>query len=226
MKLLKILFTQSLFIIIFYLPASAQNDNSVLTRIMAKTAKIYDNYPIEKVYLHFDKPYYALGDTVWLKAYLTIDHHQPSTLSKIIYVDVLGPRDSLIQSLKLHVKNSVAWSQIVLSQFVFKKGNYRVVAYTNWMNNAGPAYFFNKNITIGDIINNNNLSTQISLKSAIVNKQPKVYAGIFYKDDEGNPYGDKKVSWTVLKDGESIAKGKAVTDKNGFADISFINLKN
>ena len=47
-------------------------------------------YPIEKVYLHFDKPYYAVGDTIWFKAYLTIDRHQPSPLSKIIYVDVLG----------------------------------------------------------------------------------------------------------------------------------------
>src|SRR5580698_4725837 len=27
-------------------------------------------YPGEKAYLQFDKPYYALGDTIWFKAYL------------------------------------------------------------------------------------------------------------------------------------------------------------
>jgi hypothetical protein len=225
MKFLKVLLTQSIFIIAFYLPAAAQNDISVLNHIMANTAKIYTDNPIEKVYLHFDKPYYAIGDTIWFKAYLTVDHHQPSTLSKIVYVDVLAPHDSLVQSLKLQVKNTTAWSSIPLSQYTLKKGNYRVVAYTNWMNNSDPAYFFSKTITIGDAINNN-ISTQVSLKSAIINKLPKVTAGIYYKNDKGEPYSDKKVSWTVQKDDESIVKGKGVTDKNGFIEVSFANVKN
>ena len=99
------------------------------------------------------------------------------------------------------------------------------MAYTNWMNNAGLAYFFNKNITIGNAINND-LSTQISLKSSVVNKLQKYRPVYFIKMDDGNPYGDKKVSWTVQKEDETIAKGKGVTDKNGFLDISFINPKN
>jgi hypothetical protein len=225
MKLIKILLTQSLFIIICYLPASAQTDASVLTQIMTKTAKLYNNYPIEKVYLHFDKPYYAVGDTIWFKAYLTLDHHQPSVLSKIIYVDMVGPHDSVVTSLKLQVKNSVAWASIALSQYNYKKGNYHIVAYTNWMNNAGAAYFFNKNITIGNAINND-LYTQVSLKSAVINKQTRVTAGIYFKDIDGSPYANKKVSWSAQKEDESIAKGKGETDKNGFLSVSFINLKN
>ena len=224
MKLLRFLFLP-LFLLTAWIPATAQNDASALNTIMANTAKLYDANPIEKVYLHFDKPYYALGDTIWFKAYLTVNLHQPSPLSRIIYVDVLSPRDSLVQSLKLHVKNSVAWNSIVLSQYIYKKGNYRVVAYTNWMNNSDPGYFFNKNITIGDAISNP-ISTQVSLKNSIVNKQLKITAGIFYKDADGNPYSDKKVTWTVVKDYDDIIKGKGVTDKNGFIDISFINVKN
>ncbi|GAC1302308.1 MAG: TonB-dependent receptor plug domain-containing protein [Mucilaginibacter sp.] len=224
MKILKIAFTL-LTVSIFYLPASAQNDVSVLNRIMDKTAKLYNAYPIEKVYLHFDKPYYAVGDTIWFKAYLTIDHHQPSLLSKIIYVDILGARDSLVQSLRLQVKNGVAWSSIVLSPLNYKKGNYRVMAYTNWMNNNDPAYFFNKNIAIGDAINNN-ISTQISLKTSGENKNAKIAAGIYYKDDAGNPFVDKKVSWTIQKDDETIFKGKGITDKDGFISIGFTNIKN
>jgi hypothetical protein len=224
MKLIKVLFAQLLLVIVFYLPAFAQNDLSVLNKIMTKTAKVYDDIPIEKVYLHFDKPYYAVGDTIWLKAYLTIDYHKPSPLSKIVYVTILGPRDSLVQSLKLQVKNGVAWGNIALSQYSYKKGNYRVVAYTNWMNNSGPAYFFNKNITIGDVINST-VSTQISLKSTVVNKFSKISAGISYKDDDGKPYISKKVSWSVIKDDEPIIKGKGETDKNGFIDVSFINNK-
>jgi hypothetical protein len=225
MKLLKILLPLSLFIVICYLPAKAQTDASVLTQIMNKTAKLYNNYPLEKVYLHFDKPYYAVGDTIWFKAYLTLDHHQPSTLSKIIYVDVVGPHDSVTTSLRLQVKNSVAWASIPLSQYIYKKGNYHVVAYTNWMDNAGSAYFFNKNIAIGNAISND-LYTQVSLKSSVVNKQTKVTAGIIFKDIDGSPYGNKKVSWSAQKEDESIAKGRGETDKNGFLSLSFINLKN
>lgn len=196
-----------------------------MNKIMNKTAKLYENTPIERVYLHFDKPYYALGDTIWFKAYLTMDQHQPSPISKIIYVDLLTAKDSLVESLKIPVKNSVAWADIPISQYTYKKGNYRIVAYTNWMNNFSPEYFFNKNITIGDAVNNT-VSTQVSLKRSVLSKYTKISAGITYKDDEGKPYSEKKVSWTIEKDYDEIAKGKGVTDKNGYIDIGFANVKN
>ena len=225
MKILKVLFIPSLFLIFFHFNASAQSDTTVLNHILTKTAKIYNNFPIEKVYIHFDKPYYAVGDTIWFKAYLTVDQHQLSPLSKIMYVDILGPRDSLIEALKLQVKNGVAWGNFSLSQYSYKKGNYRVVAFTNWMNNGDPGYFFNKNITIGNAINND-LSTQVSLQSAAAGKAAKISARIFYKDEDGNPYSEKKVSWTVEKNYDELIKGKGITDKNGFINISFTNTKN
>ncbi|MCR8560584.1 carboxypeptidase-like regulatory domain-containing protein [Mucilaginibacter sp. BJC16-A38] len=224
MRFIKTILTLSIFSILFYSNASAQ-DGTVLNKIMTKTAKIYQDMPIERVYLHFDKPYYALGDTIWFKAYLTLDQHQPSQISKIIYVDLLTAKDSLVESLKIPVKNSVAWADIPISQYTYKKGNYRIVAYTNWMNNFGPEYFFNKNITIGDAINNS-VSTLVSLKRSVFPKYTKISAGISYKDDEGKPYSEKKVTWTIEKDYDEIAKGKGVTDKNGYIDIGFANVKN
>lgn len=224
-KFLRLLFTLSL---VFKLCCSivfAQDTTTVFNRMMANSGTLYYSHPIEKVYIHFDKPYYAVGDTIWFKAYLTADNHLPSTLSKIIYVDVIGPRDSLMQSLKLPVTNSVAWSFIPISQYNYKKGNYRIVAYTNWMNNADLGYFFNKTITIGDAINNN-LSTNIFLQRTTIDQTVKVSANICYKNDMGMPYGGKKVIWLAKKNDETIARGKVVTDKNGFANISFVNLKN
>ena len=93
------------------LTAAAQ-DSPVLNKVMTKTAKLYADMPVERVYLHFDKPYYAIGDTIWFKAYLTMDQHQPSGISKVIYVDLLTAKDSLVTSLKIPVKNSVAWADI------------------------------------------------------------------------------------------------------------------
>ena len=225
MKFLKVFFSFSIFIIAFSFKLSAQDDHSALNTIIAKTSKAYGDLPIERVYLHFDKPYYAVGDTIWFKTYLTVGQHIPSPFSKVIYVDILAPRDSVVQSFMLQAKNGLAWGSIPLSQYNYKKGNYRIVAYTNYMNNLGVSYFFNKNIVIGDAINNQ-VSTQVSLKRGMASKYTKITAGIYYRDNDGNPYVDKKISWTIDKEDESIAKGKGQTDKDGFIDISFINLKN
>ncbi len=225
MKLFRLFLILPAFIVLFYLPATAQNPDPVLTQIMTKSAKAYADIPVEKVYLHFDKPYYAVGDTIWFKAYVTYNQHLPSPISKIIYVDMITPHDSLVQTAKIQVKNGVAWGSFILSQYSYKKGNYRVVAYTNYMNNNGFSYFFNKEITIGDEVNNE-ISAQVALKSSQVNKVTKISAGIYYKDGDDSPYHDKKVSWAIQNDDETIAKGKGVTDKNGYVDINFINLKN
>jgi len=225
MKFFRFLFILPAIIFAFYTPVSAQNVDEVLNQVMTKSAKAYSDVPVEKVYLHFDKPYYAVGDTIWFKAYITYNLHELSPISKIVYVDIIAPHDSLVQAAKLQVKNGVAWGNFILSQNSYKKGNYRVVAYTNYMNNNGFSYFFNKNITIGDEVNNT-VSAQIALKSSVVNKLTKISAAIYYKDDDGNPYHDKKVSWAIQKDDESIANGKGITDKNGLVSISFINSKN
>ncbi len=224
MKLFKVLLIQSVLLLLLNFSASAQSDTAVLNHIMRKTTKLATDYPIEKVYLHLDKPYYAAGDTIWFKAYLTVDHHQLSNLSRVINVLLMSSRDSLIESLKLQVKNGVAWGSIPLPSTSVKKGNYRIIGYTNWMNNNDLRYFFNKIIPVGDAINND-VATQVNLKSSIANKLTKISAGVTYKDGNGAPYVQKRVSWTVEKDDETIAKGKGETDKNGFIDISFINTK-
>ena len=205
--------------------AHAQEADQVLNHIITKTTKIYTDHPNEKVYLHFDKPYYAVGDTIWFKAYLTLGQHEPSPLSKIIYIAVLNARDSVMNTLQLQVKNSVAWSDIPLSQYSYTKGNYHIIAYTNWMDNNDPAYFFSKTITIGDAINNK-LSTQINLTGSFTGKTQKILAQVAFKNDQGVPLADKRVNWSIEKDGETIIKGKGIqTDKSGLAKIDIINTK-
>ncbi len=91
MRFLKVFFSFSIFIISFSFQASAQDDHSALNTIIAKTSKAYSDLPVERVYMHFDKPYYAVGDTIWFKAYLTVGLHVPSPFSKVIYVDIMAP---------------------------------------------------------------------------------------------------------------------------------------
>lgn len=195
-----------------------QRDSVDLNTIITKSIKFTNDYPIEKVYVHFDKPYYAAGDTIWLKAYVTVDQHVPSTMSKIVYLDMYNAQDSLMAALKLPVVNGSAVGQIALSTDDYKQGNYRLRAYTTWMLNFDPAYLFTKIITIGNPVNND-VRTQITF-SETKGAQPTVNTRIQYKDAEGKAYAGKKISWTVESGHEDVAKGKGETDQNGFINIS------
>jgi hypothetical protein len=206
-------------VFIAFFPASAQLRDSVdLNTIIAKSVKYTNDYPIEKVYIHFDKPYYAVGDTMWMKAYVTVDEHVPSTMSKIVYVDIYNDQDSLMTAVKLPVTNGIAIGQIPLSVESYKQGNYRLRGYTTWMLNFDAAYLFNKIITIGNPVNNDVL-TQISFSES-KGAQPTISTRIQYKDADGKPYANSRVSWTVESGHEDVTKGKGTTDASGYLSIN------
>ena len=146
---------------------------------------------MEKVFLHFDKPYYALGDTIWVKAYVTIDLHVPSSLSKIMYIDFTDEQNVLVAELKLQLINGTANSFLPLPAKDLKPGNYHVRAYTRWMRNFDQDYFFNKTISIGSS-QSEQVIPRIAFKNTITDKISKINASVIYKDQDGKPYANIK----------------------------------
>jgi hypothetical protein len=199
----------------FSLTAMAQQDSIPINTLIEKTAKYSASFPIEKVYLHLDKPYYAAGDTIWLKAYVTVEKHQPSGLSGIVYVDLLNSQDSVVSGLRLKVVNGFANGNITLDGETFKQGAYRIRAYTKWMSNFEPEYFYDRTINVGNAIDNK-VNTFISYRSSGRKGGPiKLNANIIYKSPSGEIYADKKVNWQLVRNGDAISKGKGTTDNNG-----------
>ncbi|MES2808990.1 MAG: carboxypeptidase regulatory-like domain-containing protein [Bacteroidota bacterium] len=214
------------------IPAFAQNDTVGVKSIVDKTIKYNADFPLEKVYVHFDKPYYAAGDTIWFKAYLTSDmlatedmtknRHLPSQISKIVYVDILTAKDSLVQSLKLPVSDGVAAGDILLYKNIYKQGNYHIRAYTNWMRNFDAEYFFNKTIPIGTLVDRTVFST-ITMAGQFKDDKIKVDAVIHYYTADGRDYAGRKVSWKVQNSEfeDNLGKGKGTTDSKGNLTVSF-----
>jgi len=208
--------------------AFAQSDSVALTTVISKVSKYSASYPVEKVYLHFDKPYYAVGDTIWFKAYVTVQEHMLSGISKIVYVDLITNRDSIVKSLRLPVVNGIAAGDIVLPQLTFQEGNYHIRAYTNWMRNFDDAYFFTKNIMIGNTVDEKNpVNTHVNFTNTETNAGAEnITAKVMYKDQDGVPYINRKVSWKVVADDEStVDKGKGETDGNGMLTVTFSSNK-
>ena len=82
--------------------AFVQRDNDPLEKLVNAMHKWTESVPQEKVYIHMDKPYYALGDIIWFKAYVTIgSRHQLSAISGALYVDLINEKDSIASALKL-----------------------------------------------------------------------------------------------------------------------------
>jgi hypothetical protein len=224
MNLRKFLFVLITSVTILHLSASAQRDSIPLATIIAKTSKLTNDHPTEKVYIHFDKPYYAVNDTIWFRAYVTIDLHQLSTLSKILYVDLTNEQGQLVNEIKLQLVNGMAGGYIPLTPDATKRGNYRIRAYTRWMRNSDQAYFFNRTITIGS--NEQGLVIpHITFSNSISEKTAKINAVVVYKDQDGNPYGNKKVTWKATNDDGTITKGKGETDPSGKLNITFTSEK-
>jgi len=119
-----------------------------LQKVIDGFKKYLEEVPQEKVYLHFDRPYYTSGETIWLKAYLTAGAlHEPSPFSNTIYVELLDQKHSIVKEFKLLAVDGSAPGHIDLPDSL-SSGNYLVRAYTNWMRNAGEDYFFHRSIKI------------------------------------------------------------------------------
>ncbi|MGY4383788.1 hypothetical protein ACVWYN_000807 [Pedobacter sp. UYP24] len=203
----------------------AQQDSIALENIVAKSKRLSDEHPTEKVYLHFDKPYYSVGDTIWFKAYLTMEQNMPSLLSKVIYVDVINTRDSLVQTIKLPVANSVATGNIPLNPRLYQQGNYYIKAYTFWMLNDAQDFFFTKTIPIGETINKQ-LITKFSYKTQQTEKNQTIDALIQFKNKENVVQAGKPVNWKVTSNFDIVNKGKGTTDQNGILKVKIESRKN
>lgn len=219
MRIFKYLFAFVAFTVLSTQFAFSQPDTISINSIVEKAQKLTEGRPLEKVHVHFDKPYYAVGDTIWFKAYVTSNLNMPSQLSKVVYVDVANSRDSLIETVRLPMKNSVAAGHLVLAPMNYKQGNYHFRAYTRWMLNFADAYFFNKTISIGNT-QNKQLSTHITMKGENTDKGPHITARVQFKDQDGKPYVNRRVNWRILSNFTNLAKGRGNTDDKGYLTVS------
>jgi hypothetical protein len=96
----------------------------------------------EQLFLHLDRPAYVAGETLWLKAY-AVDgtYHRPLAMSKVAYVEVLDAAQRPVLQAKIALAQAMGQGSFELPTEL-ATGRYVVRAYTNWMKNAGPDFYF------------------------------------------------------------------------------------
>lgn len=209
------------FVSIFSVSLALANDDPFTTFL--NKLKLYTHkYAQEKVYLHLDKPYYAIGDNIWFKAYVVNSATQePSTISKILYVELINEKDSIAQQLKLPLNSGITWGDFKLTDSL-KEGNYRIRSYTQWMRNAGTAFFYDKTIKIGNSWANK-VFTKATNTVSTQNNEEEIKSVIRFTDKQDMPYANCNVSYEVKYSSKNLTRGKGVTNANGELSINFVN---
>lgn len=134
--------------------------------VMEHYQQVREKAPREKLYLQFDKSIYAVGDTIWFKAYLVEAYFNTySPISGVIYVELVKPDGEVLQTIALPTNLGLTWAGVALKEQLYPPGNYTFRAYTNWMQNFGDTYIFKKDIRILDINSEMSASSQLSINT-------------------------------------------------------------
>ena len=101
--------------------------------------------PQEKAYIKTDRDFYISGETIWFKAFATLNNN-PTILSKILYVELINGEGILVDKKMLKLVRGSSHS-VFDTKGSFSSGEYTVRAYTLWMLNF-PDFIFEKKLLL------------------------------------------------------------------------------
>ncbi|MCR6641212.1 MAG: hypothetical protein NVV82_19995 [Sporocytophaga sp.] len=129
-----------------YNDAFAQSDT--LISIVNNLKTYSENHFQEKIFVHIDRGVYMTGETLWFKIYLVnAKNLKPADLSKVAYVEILDDTYKPVCQKKISLIGGEGAGVIDLTNGL-KSGNYTFRAYTNWMRNYSPEFFFHQSIKV------------------------------------------------------------------------------
>jgi TonB-dependent SusC/RagA subfamily outer membrane receptor len=147
------------------------NNDLRIEKIEYALENFSENFFQQKVYLHLDKPYYEYGDIIWIKAYLVNAlSHLPDKHSTNLYVDLINPAKTVVETKRFRLKDGFAKGDFMIRD-TMPEGLYQIRAYTNWMRNLGPDFYFSKNIPITNPVYKTHLSRSDSKKNKRILKR-------------------------------------------------------
>ncbi len=92
--------------------------------------------PQEEIFVHMDNTSYYLGDTIYYKVYMRLSNGRPSTLSGMLYAELLNQDGYLVERQKVEMTQGQGYGSFVLADSLYG-GYYELRAYTRWQLNWG-----------------------------------------------------------------------------------------
>ncbi|MEI9958132.1 MAG: hypothetical protein WDM90_17915 [Ferruginibacter sp.] len=137
-------------------------------QVIENTINSYgQNFPQEKIHIHFDKESYLPGETIWFKAYV-FEEYQPSSRSTNFYASLYDADGKLIQQQLCPIFDGTASGHFQIPDSLQSR-QLICRAYTAWMLNFDTSFLFTKAIRL---INND-------AKDAVIKKDKTVSLQFF-----------------------------------------------
>jgi len=115
---------------------------------LSRFAEYREKALTEKIYAHIDRDFYLTGETLWFKLYAADGClHRPLDISKVAYVELLGTDGEPVLQAKILMEEGRGHGSLFLPASL-ATGNYRFRAYTHWMKNFPPGFFYHQVISI------------------------------------------------------------------------------
>ncbi len=154
-------------IVLLLLTCSVQTIYSQKNKNKSGYIDAYNFTPKENIFVHYNTSILFAGEYLYYKIYcINATLNQLSKLSKVAYIELINEDKQQIFRHKISLKNGLGQGDFFISTTI-PSGNYKIIAYTQWMKNGGKNYFYKDDISIlnpylvnqKEIIDTNNVST-------------------------------------------------------------------
>ena len=171
--------------------------------------------PSEKIFLHADRTNYALGDTIWFKAYLWYGFDQvPDTISGILYVDLIDAEGRVALKRRLLIKNGTSNGEFSLDTTI-ASGLYSLRAYTRLMRDINTYEPFYQTVKISPVKQKFQFECTPVILKQIRNDSLKIVFRFFETDAAGNLNKNlnHRISYS-FKIGDQLIKKDSILAEN------------
>lgn len=169
----------------------------------------------EKMYVHIDRQFYLVGETVWFKAYdVEGSTNQYMNLSKVGYLEILDKENNSVAQTKFGMVSGKGNGSMIIPSTV-PSGNYKIRAYTNWMKNFDAGYFFETNVSI--------VNPFVAFDPDPDKEKPVTYDVQFFPEGGNLVEGlTSKVGFRAIdSEGKGIDFSGEIVDQNNNSIVSF-----
>jgi len=201
------------------------DDNDFIRSLKNKLQTFVETRSPERVYLHFDKPFYKPSETIWFQAYLRQEKDlKASRKSDILHVELINPKGNVEKEIQIIAKKGVASGDFELSEDA-AGGIYKIRAYTNWQKNDETNFIFEKEFQVQKVILPR-LKMKLDFEKDAYGAGDKSTADLELNSLKNQPLMNYDFDYVVSLKGKKILSKKGKTNSEGKAKVNFDLPKN
>ncbi|UTW62847.1 hypothetical protein KFE98_01430 [bacterium SCSIO 12741] len=218
---IRLLAFTSLFALGAFIPSTPDpSEFTFINTLMEKLDLKSQEFPEDKVYLHFDKTMYQPGEDIWFSVYLLNgSDFSASDRSDVLHVELIAPNGKAVVKKRVETKDGRALGDFKLENDA-PGGAYKVKTYTNLQNQEGTPFLFEKELHVQDV-NPPELKMKLDFDRKGYSPGEEVELKLELKSSHKGPLMGQEYKVDVKLNQEIVFQKRGVTGQTGKAQIKF-----